>query len=495
MKEPKNIQNIKSFLSAIDKMNPNFKNQTNHRKYQKQKGNYIKKMNQTEEFTNQNLSKNENNFEYNIIYQTNNNNNNSRNNPISLHKNTQNNFMHKRSLSKNIFNNINMNNFNTMNKKSNISLENKNNNSKEKNNNPIVFINKSKGIVLNKVNIFKNVKFRKPSLSKHINKTNKIESKINSNSINNTNSNTNTIVQSLSSLNMTSTDVTTSTKRIKDNNIFNIDNKLNKEKENNREMNILRNNNYSMNYNQNNESNTIEIIKNKKQNINKNLFNITNINPNNPIFTNFNTNNTNTSNANSLYLFYKGILPKTNNLLNKTKKPKNINLSLKNSKKNNTPQKSKNLKKKRSSSQYYFCDASKKVIKTKKNISLNTISNNISKKEDWGGTIISDDSVFNVSKRRSSSGTHNDSSKISKGSGTISFDKKSKSISIDYTYSDDEVQTNRRKKGNQLQIDDTDKNLDINKKINMKDNDVNMNNNEFKNFCDDLSSKLFGNKI
>ena len=57
------------------------------------------------------------------------------------------------------------------------------------------------------------------------------------------------------------------------------------------------------------------------------------------------------------------------------------------------------------------------------------------------------------------------------------------------------MQTNRRKKGNQLQIDDTDKNLDINKKINMKDNDVNMNNNEFKNFCDDLSSKLFGNKI
>ena len=250
-----------------------------------------------------------------------------------------------------------------------------------------------------------------------------------------------------------------------------------------------------MNYNQNNESNTIEIIKNKKQNINKNLFNITNINPNNPIFTNFNTNNSNANNSNSLYQFYKGILPKTNNLLNKTKKPKNINLSLKNSKKNKTPQKSKNLKKKRSSSQYYFCDASKKVLKPKKNISLNTISNNISKKEDWGGTIISDDSVFNVSKRRSSSGTHNDSSKISKGSGTISFDKKSKSISIDYTYSDDEVQTNRRKKGNQLQIDNNNNDLDINKKINMKNNDVIMNNNEFKNFCDDLSFKLFGNKI
>ena len=320
MKEPRNILNIKSFLSAIDKINPIFKNQTNHRKYQKYKENYSKKMNQTEEFNNINLSKNENNSEYNIIYQTNNN-NNSTNNQISLHKNTQNNFMHKRSLSKNIFNNINMNNFNSSIKKSNISSEkNNNNNSKEKNN-PIIFINKSKGIVLNKVNIFKNVKFRKPSLSKHINKVNKIDSKINSNSIN-TNSNTNTIIQSLSSLNMTSTDVTASTKRIKDNNLLNIENKLNKEKDNNREINILRNN--IMNFNQISESNTVDIIKNKKQNVNKNLFNITNINPNNPTFTNFNTNN-NTNNTNSLYQFYKGILPKTNNLLNKNKKPKNIN--------------------------------------------------------------------------------------------------------------------------------------------------------------------------
>ena len=446
-------------------------------------------MNQTEEFNNTNLSKNENNSEYNIIYQTNNNNNNFKNNQISLHKNTQNNFMHKRSLSKNIFNNINMNNFNSSNKKSNITSEKKINNSKEKNN-PIIFINKSKGIVLNKVNIFKNVKFRKPSLSKHINKVNTNDSKINSNSIN-TNSNTNTIVQSLSSLNMTSTDVTASTKRIKDNNLFNIENKLNKEKENNKEINLLRNN--ITNYNQISESNTTDIIKNKKQNINKNLFNITNINPNNPTFTNFNT-NINTNNTNSLYQFYKGILPKTNNLLNKNKKPKNINLTLKNSKKNKTPQKPKNLKKKRSTSQYNFNDMSKKVLKPKKNISLNTISNNISKKDDCGGTIISDDSVFNISKRRSSSGTHNDSSKISKGSGTISFDKKSKSISIDYTYSDDEVQTNRRKKGNQLQIDNNNKDINNkNNKLFVKDNDVNMNNNEFKNFCEDLSSKLFGN--
>ena len=386
-----------------------------------------------------------------------------------------------------------MNNFNSINKKSNISSEKKNNNSKEKNN-PIIFINKSKGIVLNKVNIFKNVKFRKPSLNKHINKINKNDSKINSNSIN-TNSNTNTIVQSLSSLNMTSTDVTASTKRIKDNNIFNIENKLNKENDNIREINLLKNN--IMNYNQISESNTVDITKNKTQNINKNLFNLTNINQHNPTLTNFNTNtNTNANNTNSLYLFYKGILPKTNNLLNKNKKPKNINLSLKNSKKNNTPQKkSKTLKKKRCKSQYNFYNISKKVIKPKKNISLNTISNTISKKDDCGGTLISDDSVFNISKRRSSSGTHNDSSKISKGSGTISFDKKSKSISIDYTYSDDEVQTNRRKKGNQLQIDNNNNDKDIDKNLYIKDNDINMNNNEFKNFCEDLSSKLFGNKI
>ena len=70
-------------------------------------------------------------------------------------------------------------------------------------------------------------------------KGNKIDNKLNNNTIN---SNTNTIVQSVSSLNMTSTDITTSTKRIKDNNIFNIENKLIKDKENNKEMNLLRNN-------------------------------------------------------------------------------------------------------------------------------------------------------------------------------------------------------------------------------------------------------------
>ena len=147
-------------------------------------------------------------------------------------------------------------------------------------------------------------------------------------------------------------------------------------------------------------------------------------------------------------------------------------------------------------------------------MTLNNIQNNnaaktltSSKNEGGGGTIISDDSVFNNSKRRSSSGTHNDSSKLSKGSGTISIDKKNKSISVDYTYSDDEIQTNRRKKLNKIQIDENNIVLNINKKdndmidknyfpekevFNENDNDINIDNLEFKNFCNDLSAKLFG---
>ena len=483
----KNIPNINMFLSGSDKMNPYFKNASNNRKFSKHKEIASKKMNQTEDYSNQNLSKKENHSEYNLIYQIS---NNDINNHSLITKKKQNNFAHKRSLSKNIFNNIN--NYNTFNKNNNISSDKMNNNSKDKNN-QILFNNKGKGIVLNKVNIFKNVKFRKPSLNKNIIKSNnKIDNKLNSNI-----SNTNTIIQSVSSLNMTSTtDITNSTKRIKDNNnTFNVENRLIKEKENNKDIKLFRNNNHFINNNQIKETNTIDLRKNNKHNINKHLFNLSNINSNNPSNCNFNTNTNTNTNINTIYQFYKGILPKTKNLLNKTKKPKNININIKNSKKiNNNIQKIKNLKKKRSASQYNFSDISKKVLKSKKNLSLNNISSSASKKEDNGGTIISDDSVFNISKRRSSSGTHNDSSKISKGSGTISFDKKSKSISIDYTYSDDEVQTNRRKKGYQIN-NGNESNKDINKKIYIKENNDNINNNDFKNFCDDLSSKLFGSKM
>ena len=116
-----------------------------------------------------------------------------------------------------------MNNNNlSLNKKNNISLGGlSNNNSHEKNTSPL-FINKNKGIILNKINIFKNVKFRKPSFNNNSHNMDKID-------INSNNSNTNTVIQSVSSLNMTSTDITTSTKRKKENNIFNLENKLFKE--------------------------------------------------------------------------------------------------------------------------------------------------------------------------------------------------------------------------------------------------------------------------
>lgn len=222
-------------------------------------------------------------------------------------------------------------------------------------------------------------------------------------------------------------------------------------------------------------------------------------------------------NINSTFQYYKDIIQNSNNILNKIKKRDNNNKDI-DIKTINKSAKKKNLKDKRSISQKYFTDISKKNTinkKTKKNLTLNNIQNNntiktltISKNECGGGTIISDDSVFNNSKRRSSSGTHNDSSKISKGSGTISLDKKNKSISIDYTYSDDEIQTNRRKKINKIQIEEENINLNINKifenknddKIEIKeniftDNDINIDNLEFKNFCNDLSAKLFGNKL
>ena len=111
MRDYKNFQNINMFLSSIDKMNPYFKNASNNRKNSKQKEFTNKKMNQTEDYSNQNLSKKENNSEYNLIYQIT---NNDINNQSLITKKKQNNFAHKRSLSKNIFNNIN--NYNTFNK-------------------------------------------------------------------------------------------------------------------------------------------------------------------------------------------------------------------------------------------------------------------------------------------------------------------------------------------------------------------------------------------
>jgi hypothetical protein len=117
------------------------------------------------------------------------------------------------------------------------------------------------------------------------------------------------------------------------------------------------------------------------------------------------------------------------------------------------------------------------------------LTNNLSKsinikKNENSLTLISEDSVFNNRKQRSISGNHNDSSsnKISlkyssNNSNTLSFDKKSKD-SIDYTYTDDEIQSTYRKTKNKLQIN----NNMINNKIN----------NDFLSFCHEMNQKLFG---
>jgi hypothetical protein len=122
--------------------------------------------------------------------------------------------------------------------------------------------------------------------------------------------------------------------------------------------------------------------------------------------------------------------------------------------------------------------------KPKKNLT-NNLSKSINiKKNENSLTLISEDSVFNNSKQRSISGNHNDSSsnKISlkyssNNSNTLSFDKKSKD-SIDYTYTDDEIQSTYRKTKNKLQIN----NNMINNKIN----------NDFLSFCHEMNQKLFG---
>ena len=498
MKEAKNNINLKSFLTNIDKINTSFfkTNNTKNRKPSIQKDNIIYKLypNDSSTTKHQKISKNEKIYEFNTFQPNNTNNNFTMNQKVIITKQNQHNFAHKRSFSKSIFNSINImnnnNKYSLNNNKNNKSLGGNNNNSHEKNTPPL-FINKNKGIILNKVNLFKNVKFKKPSLN---------NSNISKNSNANSNSsNTNTVIQSLSSLNMTSTDITTSTKRKKDNNLLN---------NNNQDISIHNINNINNDIFQHNNK-----IKNRnKQNKNKHFYNLTNVNLNK-----FNT-------TNSTLQYYKEILQSSNNFFNKIKKANNntnTNNTMKNidNKKLDKSGKKKALKDKRSISQKYFGDISKKkaVKKEKKNLTLNNIQNNnaaktltSSKNDGVGGTIISDDSVFNNSKRRSSSGTHNDSSKLSKGSGTISIDKKNKSISIDYTYSDDEIQTNRRKKLNKIQIDENNIDLNINKKdndtldkndfpekeiFNEYDNDINIDNLEFKNFCNDLSAKLFGNNI
>ena len=140
-----------------------------------------------------------------------------------------------------------------------------------------------------------------------------------------------------------------------------------------------------------------------------------------------------------------------------------------------------------------------KFLNNKNKTQKNNINHNLSrsiniKKNENSLTLISEDSVFNNSKQRSTSGNHNDSSsnKISlkyssNNSNTISFDKKSKD-SIDYTYTDDEVQSTYRKQKNKLQINNNNNNNNNNK--NMTNNKIN--NEDFLSFCNEMNQKLFG---
>ena len=177
MNQQKGPVNIKSLLSTIDKINTSyFQNNIKTRKRSKQKETNPSKIYTNDFSINLNIPKKENIYDFNNFFTNNNNNSNiAMSNKISLTKHNQNIFAQKRSLSKSIFNSINLMNNNygniSLNKKSNVSSSgggpNKNN-SHEKTTPPLV-INKNKGIILNKVNLFKNVKFRKPSLNNNHN--------------------------------------------------------------------------------------------------------------------------------------------------------------------------------------------------------------------------------------------------------------------------------------------------------------------------------------
>lgn len=113
------------------------------------------------------------------------------------------------------------------------------------------------------------------------------------------------------------------------------------------------------------------------------------------------------------------------------------------------------------------------------------------KNPDRSLSLLSEDSVFNNSKHRSSSNTHNDSSSNKMSSlkyssnNSNSLEKKSKSISIDFTYSDDEVLSNRKK--SEMLIKQT---LGKRKEKNNKDN--NYTKADFLSFYEEMNKKLFG---
>ena len=106
-------------------------------------------------------------------------------------------------------------------------------------------------------------------------------------------------------------------------------------------------------------------------------------------------------------------------------------------------------------------------------------------------SLLSEDSVFSNSKHRSSSNTHNDSSsnKVSSlkysSNNSNSLDKKNKSISIDFTYFDDEVLSNRKK--SEMLIKQT-----LVKRKENKKNDNNYIKEDFLSFYEEMNKKLFG---
>lgn len=130
--------------------------------------------------------------------------------------------------------------------------------------------------------------------------------------------------------------------------------------------------------------------------------------------------------------------------------------------------------------------------KRKKNFSVN-LTNYITqyKNLDKSLSLLLEDSVFSNSKHRSSSNTHNDSSsnKVSSlkysSNNSNSLDKKSKSISIDFTYSDDEVLSNRKK--SEMLIKQT-----LVKRKENKKNDNNYIKEDFLSFYEEMNKKLFG---
>ena len=147
----------------------------------------------------------------------------------------------------------------------------------------------------------------------------------------------------------------------------------------------------------------------------------------------------------------------------------------------------------------YNNNAKQKKRQKNKSMTINSNFLNTNTIKEGSLSLLSEDSIFNLSKHRSTSNTHNDSgsNKISMkhSSKSNSLDKKNKSTSIDFTYSDDEVLSNR-KKCKQLIMKNFEK-QEQNKHKQQMNNKNNTNKKEsldFESFCNALNERLFGIK-